>query len=416
MIKFIHNKSMLTTIGFLLLFVHASAGQTLDDYLQMAGENNPGLRASFLQYHAALERVPQAGALPDPEVSFGIFLKPMERYTGNQIADISIMQMLPWFGTLKAARNEATQMAYAKYEIFRERRAMLRYDVKVSWWKLHLINKEMEVVNEQVKILETIEQVANNKILTGNGSMSDILRLNMERNELSVKIEDLKDLKNATKVEFNQLLNREPDAPIELTDNLKIHISQEELAFSLDSILTDNPELQMYQREQSAYSAMETMNRRMGLPMVGIGLNYGIFEPRQGNQSMMNGDNMLMPMVSVSIPIWGGKYRAAIREAEIRQQSALEQQLNTHNNLVSEFESTRVEYSEALRRASLFEEQINLASQVLDILITDYLAGNARFEEIMRIQQKMTEYDLNKARAYYDSQLAIAKIDRMIGN
>jgi outer membrane protein, heavy metal efflux system len=57
----------------LLLVTGRLFSQTLDDYLLIAAENNPNLKAKYFQYQAALERVPQAGSLPDPQLSFGIF-------------------------------------------------------------------------------------------------------------------------------------------------------------------------------------------------------------------------------------------------------------------------------------------------------------------------------------------------------
>ncbi len=45
--------------------------------------NNPGLNADFLAYKASLEKVPQAGAWPDPKLDIGFFLKPMDLVGGR---------------------------------------------------------------------------------------------------------------------------------------------------------------------------------------------------------------------------------------------------------------------------------------------------------------------------------------------
>ena len=46
--------------------VVAQKPDSLDHYLEIAAKNNPGLNADFLAYKASLEKVPQAGAWPDP--------------------------------------------------------------------------------------------------------------------------------------------------------------------------------------------------------------------------------------------------------------------------------------------------------------------------------------------------------------
>ena len=87
---------------FLLISISSYGQGKLDEYLQTAAQNNPGLKVKFNEYMAALERVPQAGALPDPTVAFGYFVQPIETRLGPQQAKISAMQMFPWFGTLSA--------------------------------------------------------------------------------------------------------------------------------------------------------------------------------------------------------------------------------------------------------------------------------------------------------------------------
>ena len=99
--------------------------QTLEDHLQTAAENNPEIQAYFYEYLAALEKVPQVGTLPDPELSLGLFIRPMERFMGNQHADLQLMQMFPWFGTLRIQKDEASKMALASYEAFRSVRNQL---------------------------------------------------------------------------------------------------------------------------------------------------------------------------------------------------------------------------------------------------------------------------------------------------
>ena len=92
---------------------------SLFQYLEIAAKNNPTVRQKFTEYQAALQKIPQVGSLSDPELSLGVFLKPMELVSGNQVADIRLMQMFPWFGVLKNAKDEMSLMANAKFELFR---------------------------------------------------------------------------------------------------------------------------------------------------------------------------------------------------------------------------------------------------------------------------------------------------------
>ena len=104
---------MLLVAGF---GVTVSKPDSLYSYLEIAAKNNPTVLQRYYEYQAALQKVPQVSSLPDPTINVGVFLKPMELVAGNQVADIQLMQMFPWFGVLKNAKDEMSLMANAKYE------------------------------------------------------------------------------------------------------------------------------------------------------------------------------------------------------------------------------------------------------------------------------------------------------------
>src|SRR5690606_35105529 len=83
---------------------------SLSYYLSVAMENNPGIKSQKLAHEAYLQKVPQAGAFDDPELSTDFYVKPMDVVGGRSIANLSLMQMFPWFGARKAARVEANHM------------------------------------------------------------------------------------------------------------------------------------------------------------------------------------------------------------------------------------------------------------------------------------------------------------------
>ncbi len=114
---------------------------SLFQYLETAAKNNPTVRQKFNEYQASLQKIPQVGSLSDPELSLGVFLKPMELISGKQVADIRLMQMFPWFGVLKNAKDEMSLMANAKFELFRDAKLQVFYDVQRTWYELYKIQE-----------------------------------------------------------------------------------------------------------------------------------------------------------------------------------------------------------------------------------------------------------------------------------
>ena len=79
-------------IIFMLTARLLSAQDMLEEYLHTAAVNNPGLKAKFNEYLAALEQIPQAGSIPDPQLAFGYFIQPVETRNGPQRLAVSFSQ------------------------------------------------------------------------------------------------------------------------------------------------------------------------------------------------------------------------------------------------------------------------------------------------------------------------------------
>ncbi len=153
-------------------------GDSLNYYLELAAKNNPGVLQKFSKYRAALEKVPQVGVLPDPELSTGVFLKPMELVMGKQMADIRLMQMFPWFGQIRAAKDEMSLMAKAKFEEFRDAKLQVYFEVKQTWYELYKIEKEIRISEDNLQIMRTIERLTLIRFKTapvGGGSAGTML-------------------------------------------------------------------------------------------------------------------------------------------------------------------------------------------------------------------------------------------------
>jgi outer membrane protein TolC len=344
-------------------------GQTLDDYLVEAAENNPGLRARFFEYQAALERVPQVGSLPDPQLSLGYYIRPMEFPMGDQRADLTLMQMFPWFGTLAAREDAASRMAMARYEAFLDAKNRLFYDVKSVWYELYELEKEIGIMNDNLDLLRELEELSLMRFQstdagTRGGGMSDVLRVRMEINEMENMVALLVDSRAPLTVRFNKLLNRSAGLEMALPDTLDVRlVTIAELAL-LDNIIRDNPMIRMLDQEAGAFEVRERIARMEGRPSFGAGLNYMIFSPPGNDAVSMGGNNMFMPMVTMTIPIYRQKYRAREREARLSRESVLSSRENLANELSIQLSEVLRNLADAERRMDLYIRQTDLADKV----------------------------------------------------
>ena len=104
-------KTPFYTLLALLMGASMAQGQTLEDYLRVAAQNNPEIQAFELNYRLALEKVEEASSLPNLDLGFGYFVSEPETRTGAQTTRFAVTQMLPWFGTLSARQSYAASLA-----------------------------------------------------------------------------------------------------------------------------------------------------------------------------------------------------------------------------------------------------------------------------------------------------------------
>ena len=233
-----NNKIIILGIILLISYVAIAQGskESLDGYLITAAENNPGLKAKFNDYMAAMEKIPQVGTLPDPQFAFGYFIMPVETRLGPQRATFGLKQAFPWFGLFRTREDAASEMANAKYEEFESYKSNLFFEVKTAYYNFYFMEKAIQITKENMEILRIFKNLSLVKIENGSASIVDELRVELELNDLENQLALFVDSKEVFQNKFNNLLNRNNLLKIETPHELW----QEDLPFEkvalLDSI------------------------------------------------------------------------------------------------------------------------------------------------------------------------------------
>ena len=415
MIKVIYK---ILCFSVLLLFSINSFGQeSLKNYLETAAKNNPGLKAKFSDYMAAMEKVPQVGTLPDPSFAFGYFIQPVETRVGPQNWKFNIAQSFPWFGLLTAKEDVATEMANSKYEVFENTKSNLFFEVKTVYYNYYFIEKAIEITKENIQILEVFKRLSLVKIEAGKASIVDELRVELELNDLRNQLALLLDTKGVLKVKFYNLLNTESAEPINVPETLW----QDELSLDkqsiLDSIYSTNHELKSIEHKLNAFINQEVVAKKEGLPKFNIRLDYTIVGNNSGSSFSDNGkDGFVFPSIGIKIPLYRNKYKALIKEAKYLQEAELSKKEDKKNSLSAVYENTFKNYSDSDRRILLNQTQSEIAKKVLDVLITSYSTDSKDFEEVLRIERQLLKYELAYQKALTDKNAATAFVEYLTGN
>ena len=481
-IKYIGLSVIILTTGFSRL----NAQDSLTVYVEQAVKNNPRVRADFAAYQASLQRVAPAGSLSDPELGISFYLKPMEQVNSKQVATLNVMQMFPWFGTLKAAKSEMSWMSKASYEKFRESSLDVVYNVQTQWYMLNSIQAKLINIKQNIELLKSLEEIAlyryksprnrgysgnsasslsvssaspatansqgggmsgmggassasilpsstmpaSQSAMTGgmpstsmggsNGGMSDVLRIQIERVELENTLEATQSQFTVTMATLNALLGRAPATSVFVPDSLQLKPFIANDATAWETVVARNPMLSMWKAEGASYEAKGEMAKKMGYPMIGIGLEYMINskKPVDANDmttmSNMNGMDMIIPMIKFTLPIYRKKYKAQVSDSKFMKQSAELQYQNTQNELQASFVAINQRIADASRKISLYTKQRELAQSTYELILREFAASGVGLTDVLQVQRELLNYSLKQVESAAEYNTAVSEFEKII--
>ncbi|WP_282030732.1 TolC family protein [Winogradskyella eximia] len=384
-----------------LLAFSTSNAQELETLINEALNNNPEIQKFELQYSIASEKVNEVNTLPNTEFGVGYFVSEPETRTGAQRFKVSAKQMLPWFGNITARENYVSALADAKYEDIVIAKRKLMASVSQSYYNLYANKAKQNVLSENIKLLKTYETLALTSVEVGKASAVDVLRLQMRQNEMQQLLDVLVQQFLAEQTTFNKLLNRDKDVQVSVINELIIPSED----FEINSgNLSLHPELLKFDKLYQSVEQSEILNQKESSPMIGFGLDYINVDKRPNMDFSDNGKDIIMPMVSVSIPIFNNKYKSQTKQNELQQQEILVQKQERTNALeilldkaVNDKISARISYATQTKN-------LKQAKDAEEILIKNYETGTIDFNDVLDIQELQLKFQMNQiesVKTYY---------------
>lgn len=371
----------------LLFFGWSSQGQQLETLIEEAISNSPEVQKYDLQYKIASEKVNEANSLPNTEFNAGVMAiapemdMPMERFK------VSVMQMLPWFGTISARENYATSMADAQFVEVTIAKRKLALSVSEFYYLLYEIRAKQLVLDQNIALLETYERLALTSVEVGKASAVDVLRLQIRQNELKQEIDVLIQQNKGIQAALNSLMNRQYDKDVSVVTSLEI--PEDDSFYSYES-LSVNPELLKYDKLYESVEQAELLNQKESGPMIGFGVEY----INQENSPMITSSfkDMVMPMVSVSIPIFNNKYKSVTKQNELRKQEIQSQKEERLNALKADLSKAISQRNQARIKFNTQANNLVQAKDAEEILIKNYETGIINFNNVLDIQELQLKF------------------------
>ena len=396
------------------LGLSSASAQSLDTLIVHAIDENLELKILEKEYLAALERAPQVSQLPDPEVGVGAFPLPVETRLGAQILRVGATQMFPWKGVLEGKKNLEIAKAKALYEKISARALDISFQVKQAYYSLYEIEKSQSIIRRNMDLLEALEQLALTKVESGKATAADVLRVQLKTEELKQELSILEVAKAKPIAAINQLLNRSVQTPILVNDDLTFAIIPFDRVALMQNIATNHPTLRMFELQQEVAQQAIKLNDLNNKPSFGVGLDYIMVNKRNDAEPTHNGRDIVQLRASVKIPLYKKKYEAKEREENLKIAALTDRKSDILNRFEATIEQAYTDYQTAQLRVELYQQQIEITKAAINILQTNYSSMGNGFDELLRLEKELIDYDLKMLKAIVQSHIAKSSIERFI--
>jgi len=391
------------------------ASNDLEEYLQEAMLNNAGLRASFEQWKAALEKVPAARALPDPKFTYTYLTRHIETRVGPQRHRFALMQMFPWFGKLDLKGSIAGAKAEAARYAYEAEKLKVFHHVKDAYYEYYYLGKAIDLTRGNIELLEGIEAVARAKFKAGRTRQRHVIKLQVELGKLENRLASLEDKRRPLTARLNAAMNR----PLDTEIPVPTEILQGEWTLSDAEILAhlreENPRL------KAATSMIEAAERSLDLahkrykPDFSLGVTF-----METGESLMetseSGKDPIAVMATLNIPLWRSSLRGGVDGARHSVKASRHTFEQLSNTLEAQLEKMLFGLRDAGRQISLFRDTlIPKAEESLRATQTAYIGGETDFIDLLDTERTLLDLQLNYYRAIATREQRLAEAEMLVG-
>jgi cobalt-zinc-cadmium efflux system outer membrane protein len=342
----------------------------------------PELKRALAAAAAEKERVPQAGALPDPVLSLGIQNDGFRRIEVGRMEtsfyQVMLSQGLPWPGK-RGLREDVARLGADQAEAGVGRlRLGTEADVRRAYLDLLLVRERLGLLQDLERIWQRSIGTARARYESGEGAQSDVLRAQLELNRLQQRRWALEAGESAALQALNRLRGRPLDEPI--PSGSKVGELPPPALPDLASATADaesrSPELAAARLAEGQARVQTRLARRERYPDLSV--QVGVM-PRGGL------DPMWTAGVSIGLPIWSGRKQSrAVAESADRAEADAAGAEAVEQILRMRVAERRAALSSLLETLRIYRQGLLVQSQATaESTLAQYRVGRVGFASVL---------------------------------
>ena len=394
--------------------VAVSAGQSpvtmttplsLADVVRLAGERRDEVQAARARTRAGEARPAIVAAPDDPMISPSLDHLPF--MLGGANVSVTVEQQFPLSRILQHRRSSAL----ADVDRLRAAADRTMLDVGLQAANAFLMLQErrrtVDLVAEQQAFARDVVTAASARYASGTAPQSDVLRAEVEVARLGALARALSSEVREAEAMLNTSLALDADRAVPAL--APVVVAQPVPSWSvIKSALTSRPELAAGRAEIARAEAEVAVMRDMFRPMAMV---------RTGPAYTMSEGKVWMAMVGLSLPIWRGKLRAGVAEAQAMRAMS-EADLRAMTRMIEGDAAVAVSRLQGAtdRQAALTADVLPRARLAIDPAVAGYAAGRLPLVSVIEAVQALWLVQADLIAADTELGLAWVRLGRAIGS
>jgi outer membrane protein TolC len=324
-------------------------------------------------------------------------------------ADVSLTIEQPF--PLSGIRRHRRTSALADVDRLRAEASRTTLDVGVQAANAFLMVQERRrtqaLVSEQLAFARDVVSAANARYASGTAPQSDVLRAEVEVARFEAHARALVSEVRGAEAMLNTSLALDADGPVPALAS--VAFAQPPPSWSvIKTALTSRPELAAGRAEILRAEADVQVMRDMSRPMATI---------RTGPSYTMTDGNGWMAMVGLTLPIWRGKLRAGVAEAQAMRAMS-EADLRAMTRMIEGDAAVAVNQLQAARdrQTALATDVLPRARMAIEPAVAGYTSGQLPLVSVIEAVQSLWLVQADLIAADTELGLAWARLGRALGS
>jgi cobalt-zinc-cadmium efflux system outer membrane protein len=379
------------------------ADADVEDYVRLALQRNPSIRAAEQSVRQLANRIPQARSLDDPMFMIAPLGEMAQTAAGEVQLMTSVSQKLPLPDKLETrGRIAAADVAEAVQQLERVRLDVAA-DTRRAWWSLYSATRAIEVTQRSRDLLKQLTEVAESKYRAGRAAQQDVLRASVEMSRLDDELLRLEQRRTTAVAMLNRMVDRPAGSTVAPPTTRGLEPLTLELQALLDEARRSNPDIARVHERIEGYRQRLQLARLDSWPDLTLSLSYNPVDST-GLSPVANGNDQWWVGFGLNLPIWTGRLEGAKYEAARGMLQSIATLDDVENRVAFRVQDALARAETQQRQAVLFRDVIiPQARQTVDASLSGYRAGTLSFLTLVDNWRKLFDFEV----IYHDNLAAL---------